>query len=132
PKVLVDTKKMTQVFINLFLNAIQAMPEGGKLFIRTYASVFNKPLHDLGQDEYIKPGDAIVRIEVEDTGMGISLEHLKRIFDPFFTTRGPQKGTGLGLTVTKNIIQMHKGLIEVESQLQKGTKFILTFKAIGG
>ncbi|MBU2103333.1 MAG: ATP-binding protein [Candidatus Omnitrophota bacterium] len=131
PKVLADTKKMTQVFINIFLNAIQAMPEGGKLFVRTYTAQFSKPLHDLEELNLIKTGETIVRIEIEDTGEGISPEHLKMIFDPFFTTRGPQKGTGLGLTVTRNIIQMHKGFIDVESQVQKGTKFIITLKGVG-
>ena len=65
---------------------------------------------------------------IEDTGIGISEENLKRIFDPFFTTKGPGKGTGLGLSVSQNIIIMHKGSIEVRSQVRKGTRMIITLR----
>ena len=113
PKVLVDKNKLTQVFINVFLNAIHAMPEAGKLTIRCF-------LKQLETRE-----DAVV-VEIEDTGTGISEENLKKIFDPFFTTKGPGKGTGLGLSISRNIIIMHKGLIEVKSQVGKGTRIIIT------
>ena len=115
PKVLVDKNKLTQVFINVFLNAIHAMPEAGKLTIRCF-------LKQLETRE-----DAVV-VEIEDTGTGISEENLKRIFDPFFTTKGQGKGTGLGLSISRNIIIMHRGLIEVESQVGKGTKVIITLR----
>ena len=114
PKVLVDKNKLTQVFINLFINAIHAMPEAGKLTIRGFVK----------QPE----GEKAVVVEIEDTGMGISEENLKRIFEPFFTTKGQGKGTGLGLSVSRNIIIMHKGLIEVKSQAGKGTKVIITLR----
>ena len=114
PKVLVDKNKLTQVFINLFINAIHAMPEAGKLTIRGFVKLLE--------------GEKAVVVEIEDTGMGISEENLKRIFEPFFTTKGQGKGTGLGLSVSRNIIIMHKGLIEVKSQVGKGTKVIITLR----
>lgn len=116
PKVLVDKNKLTQVFINLFVNAVHAMPEAGKLTIRSFVK-------ELQEDK-----EKVVVVEIEDTGMGISEENLKKIFDPFFTTKGPGKGTGLGLSVSRNIIIMHKGLIEVKSQVKKGTRFIITLR----
>jgi len=117
PKVLVDKNKLTQVFINLFVNAVHAMPEGGKLTIRSFL-----------KDAFFEPGEKAVVVEIEDTGTGISEENLKKIFNPFFTTKGQGKGTGLGLSVTQNIISMHKGLIEVKSQVNKGTMVIITLR----
>jgi len=117
PKVLVDKNKLTQVFINLFMNAIPAMPEGGKLTIRSFL-----------KDDSFEAKEKAVVVEIEDTGTGISEENLKKIFNPFFTTKGQGKGTGLGLSVTQNIISMHKGLIEVKSQVKKGTRVIITLR----
>ncbi|MDD4981123.1 MAG: ATP-binding protein [Candidatus Omnitrophica bacterium] len=114
PKVLADKNKLTQVFINLFMNAIHAMPEGGKLTIRGFV----KQLEE----------EKAVVIEIEDTGTGISEENLKKVFDPFFTTKGQGKGTGLGLSISRNIIIMHKGLIEVKSQVGKGSRMIITLR----
>ena len=116
PKVLVDKNKLIQVFINLFMNAIHAMPQMGKLTVRSFV----KQLDGVGEK--------VVVVEIEDTGTGISEENLKRIFDPFFTTKGPGKGTGLGLSVSQNIISMHKGQIEVKSQINKGTTFIISLR----
>jgi signal transduction histidine kinase len=95
-----------QVFLNLFLNAIQAMSEGGEL--RVEATAVN--------------GDW-VRVQVSDTGSGIPPEHLPEIFDPFFTTKGPGMGTGLGLSVSHGIVAEHGGRIEVTSDPGKGTTF---------
>ncbi|MDD5006182.1 MAG: ATP-binding protein [Candidatus Omnitrophica bacterium] len=130
PKVLVDKNKLTQVFINLFMNAIHAMPESGKLTIRSFVKQLEETRKGIDgrPDDSFKAGENVVVIEIEDTGMGISEENLKRIFDPFFTTKEPGKGTGLGLSVSRNIIIMHKGLIEVKSQVKKGTKVIITLK----
>jgi two-component system NtrC family sensor kinase len=107
PKLKGNAGKLQQVFLNLFLNARDAMPDGGMLAIRTWASA------------------SAVSIEVSDTGMGISPEHLARIYDPFFTTKAPKKGTGLGLSVTYGIVREHGGTIEVESQVGQGTRFII-------
>ncbi len=107
PPLLLDVFGMKQVFINLILNAIDAMPQGGSLTINTK-----------------KEGDH-VRIEISDTGCGIPEENLKRIFEPFFTTKPPGRGTGLGLSVSYGIIQNHKGEIAVSSKLGYGTTFII-------
>ena len=104
--------KLQQVFLNLFLNAKDAMPQGGTLTVITRAQ------HG-------------VQVCVEDTGSGIAQEHIDRIYDPFFTTKTApkdgRKGTGLGLSVTYGIIQEHAGKIRVDSKLGAGTKFFLEF-----
>jgi two-component system, NtrC family, sensor kinase len=101
--------KLQQVFLNLFINARDAMPGGGSLAVRTWAE------------------NGFAHAEVSDTGQGIPPEHLARIYDPFFTTKGPKKGTGLGLSITYGIVQEHNGLIEVDSALGRGTRFHLEF-----
>ncbi len=113
PRLTLDPDLMQQALINIALNAIQAMPDGGKFTVETRSS---KP-----PDE--SPGS--VKITFSDTGKGISLENLTRIFNPFFTTR-PQ-GTGLGLSITRKIIEQHGGEINVISSPGKGTNFAITF-----
>jgi two-component system, NtrC family, sensor kinase len=100
--------KLQQVFLNLFLNARDAMPKGGWLTIGTRA----------GTDEAM--------IDVGDTGSGIPSDYLSRIYDPFFTTKEIGKGTGLGLSITYGIIQEHGGNISCESNAGQGTRFTLT------
>lgn len=100
-------ERLQQVFINIILNALDAMPKGGRLRI------------DLGQ----KDEEAVVTIA--DSGVGIKKEHLPRIFDPFFTTKGVGKGTGLGLSISYAIIKEHDGRIEVESEVGRGTSFFI-------
>lgn len=116
PKVMIDKNRMMQVFINLLMNASYAMSGKGSLFVRCFPGKIDKE-------------EAVVT-EIEDTGSGISEENLKRIFDPFFTTKGPGKGTGLGLSISRNIVDLHKGLIEIKSQVGKGTKIIITLRAV--
>lgn len=131
PRVLVDKNKMEQVFINLFLNAVQAMPDVGRLIIRSYdTQLLENGRRGIGRrsGDYFRIGERVVMVEIEDTGAGISKETLGRIFDPFFTTKGPGGGTGLGLLVTHNIIDVHRGLIDVQSQVGRGTKVIITLK----
>ena len=111
PPVYGNTGKLQQVFVNLFLNARDAMPSGGELGIQT------------GMD------DSMVVVDISDNGRGIPGENLKRIFDPFFTTKGIGKGTGLGLAVSYGIIQEHGGGIYVESNAGKGTRFTLKLPA---
>jgi len=134
PKIPIDKVRIEQVFVNVFLNAIQAMPDGGKLFIRSYTTQAKDPGKATGRrsEDYFELGETVVRIEVEDTGHGISEENLKRIFNPFFTTKGVSKGVGLGLSVSRNIIITHKGLIEVKSKEGKGTTIIIVLKIAGG
>jgi signal transduction histidine kinase len=112
PMIQGNAGKLQQVFLNLFLNAKDAMPAGGTLRVAT------------------SNGNG-VRVVVSDTGSGIAQEHIARIYDPFFTTktsgRDGRRGTGLGLSVTYGIIQEHAGKIHVESQVGGGTTFYLDF-----
>lgn len=130
PKVLVDKNKMEQVFVNIFLNAIQAMPKGGKLFIRSYPMELDELKGATGRrgGDFFKIQENAVVVEIEDTGIGIPEDNIKKVFDPFFSTKGPRGGAGLGLAVTRNIITMHKGLIDIESAEGKGTKVAITLK----
>jgi len=103
-----DLKQMQQVLLNILINAAQAMPKGGALFVRS---------RQRGVDQ--------VEIEIQDTGEGIPQEHLGKIFDPFFTTKLEKKGTGLGLSVVYSIVVKHHGTIHVQSQVSAGTTFTL-------
>lgn len=109
PWVSIDRNQMKQVFLNLFHNALNAMPEGGDLSIETRQT----PRYGL----------PYASVSVKDNGTGISSEDLSRIFEPFFTTRAGQGGTGLGLSVTYGIISEHDGVIEVESSPGSGSTF---------
>lgn len=130
PNVMVDRRKIEQVFINIFLNATQAIPERGRIIIRTYDTQLEEIKNGIGrrEEDYFRLGEKAVIVEVEDTGIGIPQENLRKIFEPFFTTKGPREGTGLGLSVTRNIIDLHRGLINVESQVGKGTKIIIVLR----
>jgi two-component system NtrC family sensor kinase len=112
PAVRGSANKLQQVFLNLFLNARDAMPGGGLLEVRTGAH------------------NGSVEIEVVDTGAGIPREHIHRIFDPFFTTKASGRGTGLGLSVSYGIIKEHSGKIDVRSTPGKGTSFHVEFPAV--
>jgi signal transduction histidine kinase len=111
PEIRGDLGKLQQVFLNLFLNARDAMEGGGDLTIRTWSD------------------NGSVRVEVADSGHGIPPENLARIYDPFFTTKATRKGTGLGLAVTYGIVKEHGGSIEVDSRPGAGTRFVLAFPA---
>ena len=104
--------KLQQVFLNLFLNARDAMPKGGWLSVATRTE-----------------GNRAI-VEVSDTGSGIPSEYLARIYDPFFTTKAIGQGTGLGLSITYGIVREHEGTIECDSGVGKGTRFILSFPAV--
>jgi PAS domain S-box-containing protein len=125
PYINADRSQLHQVLMNLCVNARDAMPKGGVLSINTrmvsVASLRNQH-PDAAASGY-------VCIEVSDTGEGMTLETQKRIFEPFFTTKEIGKGTGLGLSVVFGVIQAHKGFIDVESELDKGTTFRLYLPA---
>jgi PAS domain S-box-containing protein len=109
PPVVVGTEhKLQQVFLNLFLNARDAMPKGGWLSVATRTE-----------------GEKAI-IELSDTGLGIPAEHLSRIYDPFFTTKSLGHGTGLGLSITYGIVREHHGTISVESSVGQGTRFTVS------
>jgi signal transduction histidine kinase len=104
--------KLQQVFLNLFLNAKDAMPKGGWLSV-TSSLAEGKPA-----------------VELADTGSGIPSEHLARIYDPFFTTKSIGHGTGLGLSITYGIVREHHGSIDCESVVGQGTRFVLEFPPV--
>jgi two-component system cell cycle sensor histidine kinase/response regulator CckA len=114
-----DRSQLHQVMLNLCVNARDAMPNGGVITITT-RMVSSKSLHYQHPDA---AAESYVCIEVSDTGEGMTEDIKKRIFEPFFTTKGIGKGTGLGLSVVFGVVQAHKGLIEVESELGKGATF---------
>jgi signal transduction histidine kinase len=109
--VMVDRNQIKQVVINLITNALYAMPEGGRIVVETA--------------ELPRYGRQWLTLSIRDNGIGIPQENLERIFEPFFTTRADRGGTGLGLSVTYGIVTDHGGMIEVESQLQVGSTFVV-------
>ncbi len=109
PTIRGNSGKLQQVFLNLLINARDAMQSGGTLTLRTWAE------------------SGFAHVEVADTGSGIPAEYLQRIYDPFFTTKGARKGTGLGLSISYGIVQEHNGVIEVDSTIGRGTRFRLEF-----
>ena len=107
PRLKIDPDQIQQVFLNLILNARDAMPDVGKLEIS------------------VKQSNGYVEMLFADTGQGIDAEVKDKVFDPFFSTKGPTKGTGLGLSICYSIIKDHGGTIEIESEKEKGTRFII-------
>ena len=153
-----DASQLSQVFINIILNAIDAMPTGGVLQIQTREHVIEYSPDDPAQRIYaprrrgdpieynyshlrkyhpfpagltrFSGGDRIVKARIVDTGCGIKKEDLENIFDPFFTTKAPDKGTGLGLSISLKIVESLGGEIRVESEFGKGTTFEIYFPAV--
>lgn len=121
----VDRGQMEQVLLNLFVNAWQAMPEGGALVLRTENVTIDG---DFAQLFRIQSG-RYVRLSITDTGMGMDEETMRRIFDPFFTTKEVGKGTGLGLASAYNIVKNHGGLINVYSEKGRGSTFFVYLPA---
>jgi signal transduction histidine kinase len=108
PPIYAQGERLQQVFINIILNALDAMPGGGELRIR------------------LSVEDGAVAVRISDTGTGIKPEHRSRIFDPFFTTKGVGKGTGLGLSIGYAIVKEHDGRIDVQSEVGRGSTFTIT------
>ncbi|MBI3615077.1 MAG: PAS domain S-box protein [Candidatus Omnitrophica bacterium] len=134
PLVPLDKNKMEQVFVNLLVNAIQAMPGGGTLTLRTSVKQLaqNSGIKGTGRENGPETAESAAAVEIEDTGVGIPQEILPKIFDPFFTTKPTGKGTGLGLSVTKNIIQLHGGMIDIRNREGGGVKVTLFLKTDEG
>ena len=105
PEITADPGQLTQVLVNLVVNAVQAMPDGGKLTVETHV------------------GDGYISLTVEDTGVGMSDKVAQKIFMPFFTTKDVDQGTGLGLAVVHGIVTSHGGSIKVDSKVGRGTRF---------
>ncbi len=110
PHLVLDGAQMRQVFLNIVLNAAEAMPEGGTVTVATR----------------LNPDGQTVTISLSDTGLGISEENLGKLFTPFFTTKQLGKGTGLGLPIAYGIVKMHRGQIQVHSKVGAGTTFLIT------
>lgn len=125
PKVMGDFIQLQEVFFNIMLNAVQAMPKGGELRIRASTEEITK--FGRRKTDIFQIGSKLVVIEFEDTGEGISEENLSKIFDPFFSTK--DQGTGLGLSICHGIIEAHQGVIEAMSTVGKGTTFIIKLPA---
>ena len=119
---------MEQVIINVLLNALHAMPEGGRLTIRTSSAQLNGVGAHVGRrmTDWLKPGDPVVVCEITDSGCGIPKNLLGRVFEPFYTTRPAGQGTGLGLSITRSIIAAHRGLIDIDSAVGRGTTVRIT------
>ncbi len=121
----VDRSQIEQVLLNIYVNAWQAMPDGGNLYIQTNNVIL---------DEYLvsgygaRPGK-FAEISITDTGIGIDEKTSEKVFDPFFTTKEKERGTGLGLASAYGIIKNHGGIIKVESEKGKGTTFTIYIPA---
>lgn len=109
-----DANRLQQTLLNLIFNAIEAMPEGGRLGIVTKHNTAEKNFH----------------VQIQDTGNGIPEEYLDHIYDPFFTTKEEGKGTGLGLSIVYGVTKNHGGKISVKSKIGEGTIFTLTFPTL--
>jgi len=119
-----DAFQLQQAFVNLFLNALEAMTPHGMLTVETQASVPSAELLRVGSPE----DSPQVLIRVRDTGRGIAPEQLRQLFQPFFTTK--EEGTGLGLAITRHIIEEHRGTIGAESEPSRGTVFSIVLPAL--
>jgi len=119
-----DEALLKQAFLNIMLNALEAMPDGGDLAISTRVADPKTVgiLDATDRDEWLE-------VVFDDTGTGIPEEHLGRVFDPFFTTK--KDGTGLGLAITYRIIENHRGIIRATSQPGRGTTFVITLPSEG-
>jgi signal transduction histidine kinase len=120
PRVLGDPTHLQTLFLNLITNALDAMPNGGSLSIKTRALLPGRPSQDRAEDR-----EGWVEVSVSDTGIGITEESKKKIFDPFFTTKKMGEGTGLGLTICEKIVKDHSGRMDVESEVGKGSTFFI-------
>jgi two-component system, NtrC family, sensor kinase len=157
PMIKGDESQLSQVIINIILNAVDAMPNGGTLTIQTRTHILENLDVDRLQGIYprrrksdpmesdyshmrktdplsvllkkFSEGDQLVKIRISDTGVGIKKEDLENIFDPFFTTKAPDKGTGLGLSISLRIVESLGGEMRVESEVGKGTTFEIYFPA---
>ena len=130
PPVKIDRPKIEQVFINLFLNAVHAMPHHGKLTVSTRSAHVGQgaPINGASGGP-LHAGDPVVIVEIQDTGEGIPPEYLPRIFDPFFTTKPAGSGTGLGLSVVKKIIDLHEGVITISNAPEGGARVTLLLRS---
>ncbi len=136
PDVRLDAPKFEQVMVNLLINSIHAMSETERpeLEISVWSGIAGMEAHDEGarSADRMRVGDRVVFVQIRDNGSGIPPDKLNQIFEPFFTTKPTGVGTGLGLSVVRNIIQLHKGRIEIGNRPEGGVKTLLCLRAAGG
>jgi len=115
PTTVGDANKLEQVLINIIMNSVQAIKKSGRIEIRTSRAQIGSTKRDEGLREMnrLRPGDEVAQIEITDNGPGIPPDIMRRVFEPFFTTKPPGEGTGLGLAVSKKIIDLHRGQLQV-------------------
>lgn len=129
PDIAMDSNKIQQVFINLFMNAVHAMKHDGLLLISSQLYTISKETDpNLLQNENFKHGETAIRVEVADTGPGIRPQDKAKIFELFYTTKAVGEGTGLGLSVTRNIVNLHHGTINIDNRPEGGTSVVILFK----
>lgn len=132
-EVMVDRVRIEQIFVNLLMNAIQAMASqgSGEIYVTTSARKLESMERDAGSRtaDHLRGGDDVVVAQIRDTGPGVSLASLQQIFDPFFTTKPTGEGTGLGLSVVKKIVELHRGLVKVENNPDRGVTVTLILRA---
>jgi signal transduction histidine kinase len=130
PPLKVDRLKIGQVFVNVFTNALHAMPGGGTLTVRTHTRQHTGVGENIGdsRSESFRVGSTLVVVEIDDNGTGIPADKLTKVFDPFFTTKTTGEGTGLGLSVTRSIIDLHGGTIEIHNRPEGGARVTITFE----
>jgi PAS domain S-box-containing protein len=130
PLLALDGMKIEQALVNLFNNALHAMPEGGTLTVSTRTGQLEETHHNPGAREVgnFYAGDEVVLVDIRDTGTGIPNEILRKVFDPFFTTKATGKGTGLGLAIVKKTISLHHGEIEIDNAPEGGVHCRIMFK----
>jgi PAS domain S-box-containing protein len=118
PDVSMDVLKMEQVFINIVLNAIAAMSDGGELVVRSYTKQMQEGGSNVSGklNELFRIGDRMVIVDIMDSGSGVSEQEESKVFDPFFSTKKTGDGTGLGLSVTRSIVEMHRGMITLKNR----------------
>jgi PAS domain S-box-containing protein len=130
PPVPLDRAKIGQVFINLLTNAFHAMNGEGTLTVRTYSKQLTGMGRSMGdrRSESFRVGETLIVAEIENTGPGIPEDQMQKIFEPFFTTKPTGKGTGIGLSVVKTIIDLHGATIDVRNLPEGGVRFTLMFR----
>ena len=131
PPVAIEKNQIQQVLVNVLVNAAQAMGSGGTLTVRTSRRRVQQSPHDEGSrtSNRLFPGETAVVTEIEDTGAGIPEGDLAKIFDPFFTTKPTGVGTGLGLPVSKKIIELHGGMIDISNRAEGGVRVTIMLRA---
>lgn len=130
PALPLDPDRITQVFVNLFTNAVHAMDGGGRLVVRTSAGQLTGVGSNVAdsRSENFRVGDLVVTAQIDDTGPGIPADQLGKVFEPFYTTKPTGKGTGLGLSAVKAIVDLHGGVVRVFNRPEGGLRVELMFK----